>query len=535
MNCPAFLPPTPIRRRSAPCLNRRYTLSSKSLATCSISPPERNAPPPKPDHDQGHTFSRRAFLALVAAAAVSASPLTDLPTSVPPSHASGNVPLLKDDFDLPAPRKYYEWDGFNFEHDPLLHDDFLWGTEREASEDLGTATYEDYLGVLKIPPIDWSLVARDYTRTACFIAIPASLIAAASAFSSRTSSRVRLPSFYDAEALKRYFSVRPDAVLRRLTQFAVEGISLAFGISVDRLVESADDFLVLVRLQTPDTQRTRARERVQRRGVLLRKVITRLGPAVIKLGQATASRPDLVSALIVRELQPLQDDVLADFPTEQAFAVIRDELGASVHAIFDEIDPEPVAGASLGMVFKARVDGDVVAVKVQRPEVAASIALDCYILRCLALTSKSVFGLRTDWRVAVDEYSTRLFEELDYTNELNNMVRFRKLYSDYEGIYLPRVFPQYCSQRVLVTEWIDGEKLIDEDVKVRPEDIGLVETGIRFALMQLLDKGLLHAGTFRIYAIVSLLNFSFSFLILTCSLSEFSRSHLIRYTVNRYA
>lgn len=354
-------------------------------------------------------------------------------------------------------------------------------------------THEEYLDVMRLPPVDLAQDLRNYARNALIFALPVLSISSLIAYSSRTNPRVKLPVVYDVDALQRYFSVRPDVVLSRVLQFAREGTLMIAGVLFDKIATSVDGLLVRTKAHEPRWLLERIHKRSTQRAVALRGAITRLGPAMIKLGQVVASRPDLVSAAIVRELQPLQDDVVAVFPSQQAFDVIREELGATVYTIFDDIDTEPIAGASLGMVFKAHVDGIPVAVKVQRPEVAASVALDCYIVRIMAQLASATFGLRTDWRAAVDEYATRLFEELDYTRELDNMTKFREVYANVPGIYLPRAFPKYCSSRVLVTEWVDGVKLIDANSRVRREDLKLVETGIRFALMQLLDKGFLHA------------------------------------------
>lgn len=498
----AFLPSVPLRPASTSLKTHNGRAAQPQLlTTCSVkATPPSNVAKTK--------ISRRMFLTILTAAIVSTQSLPGSQDSPPISEAAPAQPHVPGSgFETSA------WDGYGFEPDFPQPDDVLFMTEHFISEEYDTPTYDEYIQATRIPPIDYKAVLRNDLLSVLAVGFPVALVSTISALSFRASPRLQLPVFYDANALKRYFSIRLDVVVRRLAQFAAEGFALACGLLTDRLSSTTDNVLTTVRLQTPKTREKRALGRGQKRGVSLRNMITRLGPAVIKLGQAAASRPDLFSAVIVRELQPLQDDVSAVFSTEQAFAVIREELSASVHTIFDEIDPEPVAGASLGMVYKASVEGTDVAVKVQLPEVGASIALDCYILRRFADVAMNLFGTRTNWRAAVDEYASRLFEELDYRNEVENMLRFRETYSDVDNIYLPRVFPEYCSRLVLVTEWIDGEKLIDDDVNVRPEDLGLVETGIRFALTQLLDKGLLHAGSFS-NAITFCFCFSISFFLL---------------------
>eukprot|EP00737_Agarophyton_chilense_P000206 gb/GEZJ01000236.1/.p1 GENE.gb/GEZJ01000236.1/~~gb/GEZJ01000236.1/.p1 ORF type:complete len:896 (-),score=160.10 gb/GEZJ01000236.1/:1458-3800(-) len=313
------------------------------------------------------------------------------------------------------------------------------------------------------------------------------------AVSERESLRTTLPVVYDPTVLNLYFSIRPDKVLRRMILFFREIAALSFELARDRALSALDARRVAAGALTHSKRQQRQQQRQNTWAVHLRDAMTRLGPAVIKFGQAAATRQDLFTAPVIKELQKLQDAVLPFFPTLRAYQLIQQELQATPDYIFDHISPNPVAGASLGMVFKAKVEGVDVAVKVQRPEVAEQIAMDCYIVRYFATVANVLLRSRTDFAAAVDEYASHLFEELDYTNELKNMKKFRNAYGHVEGIYLPRVFEQYSSRRVLVTEWVEGVKLIDDEAKVKAEDIPLVENGIRFALMQLLDKGYMHA------------------------------------------
>ena len=102
----------------------------------------------------------------------------------------------------------------------------------------------------------------------------------------------------------------------------------------------------------------------------LQKAISGLGPAIIKGGQALASRPDLLPSEYLEELQKLQDDV-PRFSNELAFATVEEELGMKFDDVFELVEQEPVAAASIGQVYKARLlsNGDVVALKIQRPKV----------------------------------------------------------------------------------------------------------------------------------------------------------------------
>lgn len=380
--------------------------------------------------------------------------------------------------------------------DPELHSTSRFGWV-DGNGNFTKATTADYDKVSHVGngPADVARMARVYLVRAGVTGLVAACFAAAMSISERKARRTVLPSVYDPVVIARYWQTRPDKVLYRMGLFACEIANYAMTMARDLMQETVPDKLVVKSgWRSDEWLRARRSMREDRRAILLREAIIRLGPAVIKLGQAAASRPDLFGGAVIRELQKLQDDIVAFYPTSVACKLIYDELGATPAALFDSMEMQPVAGASLGMVFKAIVEGTPVAVKVQRPEVAENIALDCYIVRCLAHAATLLLGSRTDFRQAVDEYASRLFEELDYKNELRNMDKFRQLYGHLPGIYLPKAFPTYCSRKILVTEWVDGVKLIDEQARVRAEDLPLVETGIRFALMQLLDKGFLHAG-----------------------------------------
>ncbi|KAF8404506.1 hypothetical protein HHK36_009391 [Tetracentron sinense] len=146
------------------------------------------------------------------------------------------------------------------------------------------------------------------------------------------------------------------------------------------------------------------------RAAEFRKILVELGPAYVKIAQAISSRPDLIPPSYLEELSLLQDRI-TPFSTEVAFNMIEQELGLPIDMLFSEISPEPVAAASLGQVYQARLrpSGQVVAVKVQRPGVQAAISLDILILRFLAGLIRRAAKLNTDLQAVVDEWASSLF------------------------------------------------------------------------------------------------------------------------------
>ena len=285
--------------------------------------------------------------------------------------------------------------------------------------------------------------------------------------------------------------------------------------------------------RTPVASTLKTKAKSDQRAAQLRRILTKLGPTFIKIGQALSSRPDTLPPEILQELEKLQDQ-LPPFPTEAALQVIADDMGRPVGDIFSSISEIPVAAASLGQVYKAklRATGEEVAVKVQRPGVRTSIALDVLVLRQLAVGVRRWGKLNSDLPALLDEWAASLFRELDYCTEAENGVKFAQLYSHLEGVYVPRMYTEVTTPRVLVMEWVDGERLRTAYTSVSSgsssssassagggiatsasvdsvdgaavgvpvdgnygssDDLRLVEIGVRCSLEQLLEYGFYHA------------------------------------------
>eukprot|EP00172_Hildenbrandia_rubra_P002796 Plantae.Rhodophyta-Hildenbrandia_rubra.ctg3912.p1 GENE.Plantae.Rhodophyta-Hildenbrandia_rubra.ctg3912~~Plantae.Rhodophyta-Hildenbrandia_rubra.ctg3912.p1 ORF type:complete len:803 (+),score=115.26 Plantae.Rhodophyta-Hildenbrandia_rubra.ctg3912:2914-5322(+) len=224
-------------------------------------------------------------------------------------------------------------------------------------------------------------------------------------------------------------------------------------------------------------------------------IIASLGPAFIKGGQALSSRPDLLPPEYLYELQKLQDR-LEPFPNETAFAVIESELGEPVEALFSNIEPVPVAAASIGQVYKAKLrsTGENVAIKVQRPDCEKTIAMDIYILRNLSGTLASLLKLlrrEIDLRSVIDEFGKLIYEEIDYLSEARNAERFAELYGEVQDVDCPRIYWRYTNRLVLTMEWIDGMRLTSKEVG--RQNSHLVQTMVQCSLRQMLENGYFHA------------------------------------------
>lgn len=245
-----------------------------------------------------------------------------------------------------------------------------------------------------------------------------------------------------------------------------------------------------------DRQFGRTLKNERRRAIQLRELLTQLGPAYIKIGQALSTRPDLVSAVYLEEFTQLQDQ-LPPFPNAIAYQFIEEELGQPPDQVYAELSPQPIAAASLGQVYKGKLKtGETVAIKVQRPDLRERITVDLYVLRRIAAwANKNIKRVRSDLVGILDEFGSRIFEEMDYIQEGENAERFAKLYGHLEDVYIPKIYWQYTQRRVLTMEWITGTKLTQlEAISAQGIDARhLIEVGVQCSLRQLLEHGFFHA------------------------------------------
>ncbi|NEN95485.1 MAG: AarF/ABC1/UbiB kinase family protein [Moorea sp. SIO3I7] len=284
--------------------------------------------------------------------------------------------------------------------------------------------------------------------------------------------------YYDPQAIARYYRSRPWVVIWRCLRIVWGFASFVFSIKLDQW-------------------RNRTEQNKLKRATQLRELLTNLGPTFIKVGQALSTRPDLIRQDFLDELIKLQDQ-LPPFDNAIALSIIEQELGRSIQKLFSQISPRPVAAASLGQVYRAKLHtGEEVAVKVQRPNLRPILTLDLYLMRWAAswIAPWLPLNLGHDLTLIVDEFGTKLFEEINYLNEGRNAERFALNFQDDPTVKVPAIYWRYSSIRVLTLEWIDGFKLTDTE---RIEALGLdtaslIKTGVTSGLRQLLEHGFFHA------------------------------------------
>lgn len=283
---------------------------------------------------------------------------------------------------------------------------------------------------------------------------------------------------YSAQAIAQYYRFRPWVVIWRALSVVWLFSSFVFSLKWDEWTNQVE-------------------QNKLKRATQLRKILTRLGPTFIKVGQALSTRPDLVRKDFLEELIKLQDQ-LPPFENAIAFSIIERELGCSIKEAYRQLSPNPVAAASLGQVYRGFLHtGEEVAVKVQRPNLLPIIQLDLYLMRWAAgwLSPFLPLNLGHDLTLIVDEFGIKLFEEIDYCNEGKNAEKFADNFRDDPTVKVPSIYWRYSTVRVLTLEWIHGIKLTDT-ASIRAAGLDtdkLIEVGVISGLRQLLEHGFFHA------------------------------------------
>ncbi len=239
------------------------------------------------------------------------------------------------------------------------------------------------------------------------------------------------------------------------------------------------------------------REEKLTRSERLRMAVEELGSTYIKLGQVLSTRSDLLPAKVIKELAKLQDDV-PPFPFSEVKRIIEKELSRPITELFESFDETPFGSASIGQVHKAYLkDGEPVAVKVQRPGIQKIIEVDLEIMLHLAtLMERHIEELALHRPVKIVEEFTRTLEkETDYTVEAANIERFSRNFLGNPTLYIPRVYHELTTARVLTMEFVEGIKVSKvERLKEAGLDPKVInERGADLILTQIFEHGFFHA------------------------------------------
>jgi len=247
-------------------------------------------------------------------------------------------------------------------------------------------------------------------------------------------------------SIRRYLNI-----VRVLSTYGFDQVLEMLGLA-DMIVRSKR----LFRRTMPDIARLTAAER-------MRLVLEELGPTFVKLGQILSTRPDVIPHAFVREFEKLQDDV-PSFPFEEVLTQIASELGSPVEHFFAEINPVPLAAASIAQVHRARlITGEEMVIKGRRPGIVAVGESDISALMALAgLAERHVPGSEIYDPVGiVREFTRTIRREMDFSREAHTIEKFRDNFATTPWMYFPRVYWEQSSRGILTMEYIPGVKVSD--------------------------------------------------------------------------
>jgi ubiquinone biosynthesis protein len=278
-------------------------------------------------------------------------------------------------------------------------------------------------------------------------------------------------------------------LIRRSRQIVTTLTRHGLGWLLTRMEASGAGGTQAIRRVVKQSGRTQAQEFVH--------ALIELGPTFIKFGQALSSRADLLPPDYIEELNKLQD-LVPPLPFEQMRAVLTKELGKDPHEIFADLDPTPLASASIGQVYAAKLwRGDEVVVKIVRPGARETFEQDLEILTDMAewASQHTTLGRLYDLPALIEEFAYTVRAEFDYLQEGRSADIFRANFSDEPRIYIPVVYWDFTTRRVITMERVSGLKINDlaglDAAGIDRKRVA--ENLMHFALRQIFEFRMYHA------------------------------------------
>jgi len=233
------------------------------------------------------------------------------------------------------------------------------------------------------------------------------------------------------------------------------------------------------------------------KNVRLRKAMEELGPIYIKFGQLLSTRRDFLDIELADELQSLQDNV-PPFSSPSIHQLIEESLGVTAESIFSSLDGEPFACASIAQVYRATLHTDEeVVIKVVRPGIEEVVSADIKLLKWIAslIEARTELGKKLHPVEIVNDYEKIIHDELDLLSEAANTSQLKHNFENSPVLYVPKVYWDYCSKRLMVMERIHGIPVADVDaLNAQNTDLKkLAETGVDIFFTQVFDHNFFHA------------------------------------------
>ncbi len=229
----------------------------------------------------------------------------------------------------------------------------------------------------------------------------------------------------------------------------------------------------------------------------IRLALEELGPTFIKFGQIMADRIDIVPEELREELRKLQDE--ADpMHDDTAISAIEEELGRPISEIFRDFDRAHLASASIAQTYRAvLLDGAEVCIKIRRPGIEKKVSLDLHLMNYFAIRMQknnpemeaiNVVGL-------VKEFGHTITKELDFRHEAGNLIRFHHNFEGDPDVFVPKVFMEYTSEKIIVEEFIRGIKVSDMETLLTSgnDPVVIARNSVRLVFEQIFNHGFFHA------------------------------------------
>ncbi|MBS4224115.1 ABC1 kinase family protein [Lederbergia citrea] len=233
-------------------------------------------------------------------------------------------------------------------------------------------------------------------------------------------------------------------------------------------------------------------------GQKFRQMLFDLEGLLIKVGQMLSIRADILPSSFIQQIQDLVDHVPPS-PWADIKLVLEKEWGRPIEDMLLSIEPKSVASASIGEIYQGRLkDGTKVAIKVQRPIIKSIIKTDFRSLAIIVWFVRHFVPLPKgfiSFKLLFDELKYVIERELDFKKEMNSINHFRQRFSSFSKLTIPEVFPELCTSRVLVMEWVDGKRITDVDFlnQCQIDRNELSQRLFRVFIPQWLEAGVFHA------------------------------------------